>query len=315
MKILIADDDPTSRLIAQTAVQSLGHECHTAGDGAEAWAAVQADEPDVVVSDWMMPGLTGLQLCANIRAHGLGGYCYFIMVTGQGGLDEILEGMSAGADDYLVKPLNCDDLAARLIAAGRVTALHRQLTQQRTDLETLNRELAEIARRDPLTGLGNRRALHEYLELFEARVARYGHRYCLALLDVDHFKSYNDTFGHQAGDEILQTVATQLTDHARGGDALYRYGGEEFLCIFPEQSLETGTIAVERMRRSIQDLAIPHPGNPLGVLTISAGMAVLEAGHTTSATQVLKEADVALYEAKHLGRNRVVQPAQVSVDH
>jgi diguanylate cyclase (GGDEF)-like protein len=314
MKILVAEDDPTSRLIAQAAVRALGHECRTASDGAEAWSAFQADQPDVVISDWMMPGLTGLQLCANIRAHSPTGYCYFIMVTKQGGLDEILEGMSAGADDYLVKPLDCDDLAARLIAAGRVTALHRQLMQQRTELEVLNHELAEIARRDPLTGLGNRRALHEYLELFEARVARYGHRYCLALLDVDLFKSYNDTFGHQAGDDILQTVAAQLTDHARGGDALYRYGGEEFLCIFPEQSLTTGTIAVERMRESIQGLAIPHPGNPLGVLTISAGMAVLEAGHTTSASAVLKEADVALYEAKHLGRNRVVQSASVTAD-
>ncbi len=309
MKVLVTDDDATSRLIAQTALRALGHECITASDGTAAWEAFIANMPDVVVSDSIMPGLSGLELCRNIREHPVGGYTYFIMVTSQGGLDEILEGMSAGADDYLVKPLDLDDLQARLIAAARVTALHRQLSQQRSELEELNEELAAIARRDPLTGLGNRRALREYLDLFEGRVARYGHRYCMALLDVDHFKSYNDTYGHQAGDEILRTVAAQLSDQARAGDSLYRYGGEEFLCIFPEQSLETGTIAVERMRRAIEALAIPHPESPTGVLTISAGIAMLDPDHTPSASGAVKQADEALYRAKQLGRNRVVQVA------
>jgi two-component system cell cycle response regulator len=312
VKILVADDDSTSRLIAQTALGNLGHECITASDGATAWEVFQAHLPDVVVSDSIMPGLTGLELCRNIRAHPLGGYTYFIMVTSQGGLDEILEGMSAGADDYLVKPLDLDDLQARLIAAARVTSLHHQLEHQRTELQTLNEELAAIARRDPLTGLGNRRALREYLDLFESRVARYGHRYCMALLDVDHFKSYNDTYGHQAGDEILLTVALQLKDQARAGDSLYRYGGEEFLCIFPEQSLETGTIAVERMRLAIEALAIPHLGDPSGVLTISAGMAMLDPDHTPSASEAVKQADEALYRAKQLGRNRVEQVASAA---
>jgi two-component system cell cycle response regulator len=309
MKILVTDDDSTSRLIAQTALRTLGHECITACDGTAAWEAFTATMPDVVVSDSVMPGMSGLELCRNIRAHPLGGSTYFIMVTSQGGLDEILEGMSAGADDYLVKPLDLDDLQARLIAAARVTSLHRQLAQQRTELEALNEELAAVARRDPLTGLGNRRALREYLDLFEGRVARYGHRYCMALLDVDHFKSYNDTYGHQAGDEILKAVAAQLNDQARAGDSLYRYGGEEFLCIFPEQSLETGTIAVERMRRAIEALAIPHRESPTGVLTISAGIAMLDPDHTPSASGAVKQADEALYRAKQLGRNRVVQVA------
>jgi two-component system, cell cycle response regulator len=307
MKILITDDDPTSRLIAQTALRNLGHECHTVSDGTAAWDTFRSQVPDVVVSDSMMPGLTGLELCRKIRAHPIGGYTYFIMVTSHGGIDEILEGMSAGADDYLVKPLDVDDLQARLIAAARITSLHQQLAQQRTELESLNEELAAIARRDPLTGLGNRRALREYLDLFEGRVARYGHRYCMALLDVDHFKSYNDTYGHQAGDEILQTVAAQLNDQARAGDSLYRYGGEEFLCIFPEQSLETGTIAVERMRHAIEGLAIVHRGSPSGLLTVSAGMAMLDSEHTPSASDAVRQADEALYRAKQLGRNRVEQ--------
>jgi two-component system, cell cycle response regulator len=309
MKILVADDDPTSRLIAQVAVRSLGHECHAASSGAEAWDAVRTNRPDVVISDWMMPGLTGLQLCRNIRAHASGSYTYFIMVTSQGGHDEILEGMSAGADDYLIKPLDPDDLQARLIGAERVTSLHRQLAGQRTELETLNQELADIARRDPLTGLRNRRALDEDLDLLEARVTRYGHRYCMGLLDVDHFKSYNDRYGHQAGDQVLQTVANQLEEQARGGDALYRYGGEEFLCVFPEQSMANGNLAIQRMRIGLVQLAIPHEDNPRGVLTISAGLAMMDPGRARSASEVLKEADEALYRAKQLGRNRVEQAA------
>jgi diguanylate cyclase (GGDEF)-like protein len=313
MKILVADDDPTSRLIAQTALRGLGHECHTVYDGARAWEMYRTLRPDVVISDWMMPGLSGLQLCRKIRSHRAGQYTYFIMVTSQRGHAEILEGMNAGADDYLVKPLDSDDLQARLIGADRVTSLHRKLTRQQSELELLNQELAAIARRDPLTELGNRRALEEDLGLLEARVARYGHRYCMALLDVDHFKSYNDTFGHQAGDQILQIVAQQLKDQARGGDALYRYGGEEFLCIFPEQSMESGTIAIERMRTGVETLAIPHPDNPVGVLTISAGLSMLDPDHAKSASEVLSETDAALYRAKQLGRNRVEQAVPLPV--
>ena len=155
------------------------------------------------------------------RPHAADAYTYFIMVTSQVGHDEILEGMSAGADDYLVKPLDTDDLQA---APDRGRPGHVRAPPARPanapSCERLNNELTAIARRDPLTGLGNRRALQEDLELLEARVTRYGHRYCMALLDVDHFKAYNDTYGHQAGDEILQTVAAQLHGQARGGDAL-----------------------------------------------------------------------------------------------
>jgi two-component system cell cycle response regulator len=311
MLILVADDDPTSRLIVQTALRSLGHDCETATDGAQAWQAFQRNQPDVVISDWMMPGLSGLELCRNIRDHDRGRYAYFIMVSAQGRVEEILEGMTAGADDYLVKPLDPDDLQARLIAAARVTSLHRQLAQQRTELQSLNHDLAAIARRDALTGLGNRRALQEDLELLEARVTRYGHRYTMALIDVDYFKSYNDAYGHQAGDKVLQSVAGQLQARARTGDALYRYGGEEFLCIFPEQSMASGTHAVERMRVAIQRLALPHVDNPRGVLTVSAGLAMLDPEHVRSAGSVLKEADDALYRAKQLGRNRVEQPEPV----
>jgi two-component system, cell cycle response regulator len=287
------------------ALVQLGHECSLASDGAEAWALYQSQHPDVVISDWMMPGLSGPELCRNIRGDAAGEYPYFILISVQDAREKVLEGMGAGADDYLVKPLDPGDLQARLIAAERVTALHSKLAHQRSDLENMNRELGDIVRRDPLTGLGNRRALQEDLAPLEARVRRYGHRYCMALLDVDYFKDYNDSYGHQAGDRALQAVSSQLAYHARLGDSVYRYGGEEFLCLFPEQSLDTGTRAVQRMRVGLEQLAIPHVDNPQGVLTVSAGVAILNPDQPRGASEVLREADEALYRAKKLGRNRV----------
>ena len=307
MRILVADDDPISRLIVQTALRTVGHDCITVNDGAQAWAAFEADRFDVVISDWMMPETSGTDLCRAIRAHPRGQTTYFIMVTRKGDPAQVFEGMRAGSDDYLIKPFDPDELITRLIAAERVTSLHLQLYEQRTQLEGVNLELTAITRHDPLTGLGNRRALQQDLEVLEARVARYGHRYCMALLDVDHFKAYNDTYGHPAGDQVLEAVAAQLTDHGRAGDTIYRYGGEEFLCIFPEQSMSAGIAAVERMRSGLQRLAIEHTSSPLGVLTMSAGVAMLDASNARSASAVLAEADDALYRAKQQGRNQVQQ--------
>jgi diguanylate cyclase (GGDEF)-like protein len=305
MRILVADDDAASRLIARTAFRNLGHECHTVSDGEQAWRAFHSQLPDVVISGLVMPGLTGPQLCRKIRNDGTSSYVYFVMVSGQGLLSEILEGMTAGADDYLVKPLNPDDLQLRLIAATRVIALHEQLANRRIELDELNHDLLAIARRDPLTGLGNKRALEDDLDFLEARVTRYRHRYCIALIDVDRFKSYNEAFGHQAGDRILQAVASQLKTEARSGDAIYRYGGEEFLCIFPEQSIATGIQAVERMRNAVERMAVRQAGEEGALLTVSAGVAVMDAEHPRSARVVIKEADESLHRAKRLGRNRV----------
>jgi two-component system cell cycle response regulator len=305
VKVLVADDEPTTRLIAQSALGSLGHECRTVTDGAAAWEAYRAQQPDVVISDWMMPGLSGPQLCRNIRAQPASDYAYFIMISANGTPEHIREGMSAGADDYLVKPLDPDELRIRLIAAARVTALHSTLARQRAELERLNLELTAAVLKDPLTGLGNRRAMEADLELLDARVNRYGHSYCLALLDVDDFKSFNDTYGHQAGDLALRAVASQLRYHGRATDSTYRYGGEEFLCILPEQTLTTATQAVERMRAGLERLALPHAGRPPGVLTMSAGIAMVDPDHIRPAHEVLTSADSALYRAKQLGRNRI----------
>jgi diguanylate cyclase (GGDEF)-like protein len=312
LKILVADDDAGARLITHVALLGFGYESHAVNDGTDAWHAFLDDKADVVITDWMMPGLTGPELCRRIRAHPDGASTYVIMLTRHGTHEHIVEGMNAGADDYIIKPLDPDELKTRLIAAKRITGVNSRIARQRVKLEQLNVDLEAIARRDPLTTLGNRLALQEDLELIEARASRYGHRYCIALLDVDHFKSYNDVYGHPAGDAVLRTVAGQLKALARAGDSVYRYGGDEFLCILPEQTMPTAIQAVERMRVALVDLAVQHVGNATGVLTISAGVAMVEPGSTVPVSEVLSRADQALYQAKAVGRN-CVEPKETSV--
>ncbi len=306
MKILIAEDDFVSRTILKRAVEKLGHECLAADDGERAWELYrESSGVDVIISDWMMPGMDGLELCRRIRRAGRPEYTYFIFLTALGDRDHLLMGFEAGADDYLSKPLDRGELQVRLISASRVTALHRRLAYQNSELERLNRKLFDQSREDPLTHLGNRLRLHEELEVLHGRVARYGHSYCAVLCDVDFFKSYNDTYGHLAGDEVLKRVADMISGNLRGGDMAYRYGGEEFLIILPEQDPRSASVVAERLRRGVEELAIPHRARtPPGVVTVSVGLATLSADEK-SADDLLKEADAALYVAKEMGRNRV----------
>lgn len=307
MKVLIAEDDAVSRLILRRAVEKFGHECLAATDGREAWEMYQTlPDLDLVISDWMMPGMDGLQLCRHIREEDRENYTYFIFLTALGDRDHLLEGLEAGADGYLSKPLDRDELQVRLVSAARVTSLHHKLATQNSQLEEMNLRLFDQARQDPLTGLGNRLRLHEDLLNLRGRVDRYGHSYGAVLYDIDFFKPYNDHYGHLAGDEILRRVASTISEHLRSGDIAYRYGGEEFLVILPEQSLEHSTHAAERLRRAVEELAIPHEAQGVAeVLTISAGVAELTPTEPKSGEELLREADAALYRAKESGRNRI----------
>lgn len=298
MRVLGVDDDSVSRLVLRATVGSLGHECLLAADGRQAWDIVQRGGVDVVITDRMMPDMDGLELCRRIREQPNTGYVYVVLASVLDAHDQVREGMLAGADDYLLKPLRRHDVELRLIAAERVSAGHRQLEQATS-------ELRMIARRDPLTGLGNRLALQEELATLAHRADRYGHRYSIALLDLDHFKAVNDDLGHQAGDDALHAVGQLLAASCRGGDTCYRYGGEEFLCIFPEQSAETAGIAVRRLQQDLIALAIPNAASSYGgQLTFSAGIAELNT-HTADVDGLLRQTDLALYRAKANGRNRV----------
>jgi diguanylate cyclase (GGDEF)-like protein len=288
MHVLIADDDPTTREVVSACVERLGHRCTVTEDGDAAWQRFQAETPEVVITDWQMPGMDGTALARAIRDTTSAGYAYVIVLTGAADEAAARQTMEAGADDLLLKPLDPAQLERKLIAAGRVTALHRRMH--------------EDARHDALTGLGNRLRLAEDLEVLRGRVERYGHVYCAAVFDLDNFKGYNDTRGHAAGDDALKSVAAVLAREIRTGDAVYRYGGEEFLVLLPEQTIETATFAAERLRVAVENLRIPHPAG--GVVTVSAGVAGLD-DKITSPDELFELADKALYRAKEGGRNRV----------
>jgi diguanylate cyclase (GGDEF)-like protein len=250
--------------------------------------------------------MDGLELCRKVRDEERNAYTYFIFLTALGDRGHLFMGLEAGADDYLGKPLDRDELQVRLVSARRVTELHRRLAFQNDELDTLNSMLFEQSREDPLTLLGNRLKLREELETLRGRAERYGHSYSAVLCDVDCFKLYNDGYGHLAGDEVLQKIAEIVADHCRSGDTAYRYGGEEFLIILPEQSLESAASIADRLRQAVEGLRIPHEAkSPPEVVTVSAGVATLPAGSAKSADALLKEADEALYRAKQAGRNRV----------
>jgi diguanylate cyclase (GGDEF)-like protein len=297
MKVLVADDDLGSRLVAQAAVEQAGHTCMVAADGDAAWRIYHEHRPHAVVTDLMMPGLDGLALCRAIRAAERDAYTYVLLVTSQGERDDVLAGLQAGADDYVTKPLDPFTLHTRLLVAERITSLHADLARYRL-------ALAEQARTDPLTKLYNRLRLAEDLEGLHARSERYEWDYSLAMCDVDNFKSFNDIYGHQSGDAALQAVATALSGQVRQGDAVYRFGGEEFLLVLPSQSWTTARIVVERARAAVEALGIQHAGTASGMLTISAGISAYVPGHRMGYEHLLKEADAAMYEAKAAGRNR-----------
>jgi len=288
LNVLIADDDPSTRLLVSSAVERLGHRCTVALDGSDAWRRFQAEPPDVVITDWEMPGMDGTALAGAIRGHPRSEYTYVMVLTGAADEDAARKTMEAGADDVMIKPLDPAQLERKLIAAGRVTAMHRRMH--------------EDARHDALTGIGNRLRLAEDLEALRGRVERYGHVYCVALFDVDGFKGYNDGAGHLAGDDVLRAVAGALRASIRSGDTLYRYGGEEFLVLLPEQPLDSAELAAERLRAAVEALQLPHPGG--GNITVSAGVAGFESA-ASGPDQLFELADKALYRAKAEGRNRV----------
>jgi len=310
VRILIAEDDAGSRLILEAALTGLGHEVVAATDGEQALQLFQSEKVEAIISDREMPKLNGVDLCRRIRESDGGKYIYFIFLTSISEKGGLAEAIRIGADDYLMKPLNRHELEARLMVASRITELYRELTNQQIELERLNNQLFRQARIDGLTQVGNRLKMREDLDILFARVVEQGGRFCAVMCDVDYFKLYNDEYGHLHGDEVLTKVARTLLQGCRQNDEIYRYGGEEFLLVMPEQSIEAACAAAERHRARIEQLAIPNIGSPETIVTISAGVATM----TTDRPSIkgwLEGADEALYRAKLLGRNRVVAAAGV----
>lgn len=314
MRVLVVDDDPVALTLATTVVRALGHAVLTASSGEQAWALLEHEHVDVVVTDREMPGLDGLELCRRLRtrtavgaqdpAPSGAGYCYVIVLTSHDSPDAAHEGITAGADDYLAKPLNGHELRLRLLSAQRVTDVHRQLRRQTSELAALGQAQHALARRDLLTSLPNRLALTEHLERLDANLRRYGRGFSVAVLDVDHFKSLNDVAGHAAGDTALREVAQALVAQVRDTDGLYRYGGEEFVHVIETPSASAATAAVERLRAAVRDLGLPHPGQPGRHVSLSAGVASTGDDGRDDSRTLLEAADRALYEAKAHGRDQ-----------
>ena len=293
MKILIAEDDPISRRILEANLLKWGYEVMVASDGGEAWEIIQQPEsPSLIISDWMMPRMDGLALCRKIRNMEKSEYIYFIILTAKGEKKDIIEGLEAGADDFLTKPFNREELKYRIRIGERIINLERRIL--------------ELANTDSLTCLLNRRAFMERMEQEMSRAQREKKPISLILVDIDHFKNVNDTYGHQVGDLALQRFSGELTASARPYDFLGRYGGEEFVVCLPgADGLRAASVA-ERMRRQIENMEIMLPDNSGSIrITASFGTASISVESGRNVDLLIKSADDALYRAKEKGRNRV----------
>ncbi len=292
MKILIAEDQAPSALYLSRTLEKMGHEATIAPDGEQAWRILQNGQASVLLSDWMMPLLDGPALCRRIRSRATECYTYIILLTSRDRKEDRLEGLRAGADDFLIKPPDPDELAVRLEIAERILKVHAQLARQ-------NERLEELAAVDELTGTKNRRRFREDLDLLYAQAQRLGSPLSLIMLDLDQFKQYNDAFGHPAGDEILKRLGSTLRSTLRSHDVVARYGGEEFVILLPATDQDEAMEVAERLRSSIASDAWPRR-------EVTASLGVGTIGPSTSSASVLVEqADQAMYQSKQAGRNRV----------
>jgi len=297
-KVLIAEDDPISLRVVETMLKKWGYEPVSAHDGEEALQALRSDDPPrIAILDWMMPRKDGISVCRELRQQTDRAYVYILLLTARSQQRDLVEGLGAGADDYLTKPYSGEELRARLFSGERILEVQQQLVAAREALRVQ-------AIRDPLTGLFNRRYMGEALERELRRAEHGGQPLSMIMLDVDHFKLFNDTSGHQAGDDLLIHIGSLLQARTRREDIACRYGGEEFLLILPGAPLEAALRRAEGLRREIRESSVEHQGRSLGRISVSAGVACFPE-HGTNADELLRAADMALYRAKELGRDRV----------
>ena len=299
MKVLVVEDDPIHKRMLEKLLAGWGYQVHAVGNGAEAVQVLVKDGSiQLVIADWMMPEMDGLDLCREIRKRGSQPYIYFILLTAKDQHDDVVEGLDAGADDYVIKPVHHSELNARIRAAKRIIDLQNQLLEAQERLHVQ-------ATHDALTGIWNRRAIFEALERELDRAERQEIPLAVALIDLDHFKQVNDTHGHLVGDEVLRETAQRIRGAVRSYDAVGRYGGEEFLVVAPECDAQRARDLAERIRQLLLESPIPTSGPDISV-TLSLGVVHLEKGRQASINRVLSAADEALYKAKSGGRNQTV---------
>lgn len=299
MKVLIVDDDRFQRKLLHNILMHSGYEVVERDDGATAWELLQRDRFPVVITDWLMPGMSGLELISRIRAANFETYTYIIIVTGLGSKKHVVRGLDAGADDYLIKPVDPEELRARVRIGERILSLEVRL---RATLE----HLYTLATYDSLTGLLNRRAIYERAQAELDRATREGNSMSLIMLDIDHFKRVNDAHGHLVGDQALRVAAGVLLQNKRSYDLAGRWGGEEFLLVLPDTTLMDAGVIAERIRKQVEDLRFPLPNGKHMQMTVSLGVSSVSMfDKRPTLGMLIQTADNALFRAKDMGRNIV----------
>jgi diguanylate cyclase (GGDEF)-like protein len=299
MKILLADDEPIARTMLEHWLAGWGYEVTLARDGESALQALKDDsELRLLVVDWVMPKKDGIEVCRATRSGLQEPYVYIVLLTAKDDKSDIIAGLDAGADDYLVKPCNPLELKVRLRAGRRVIELQEQLVKAR---ESLRFE----AMHDSLTGLLNRGAVLEQLTKELVRASRRGAPVAVLMGDLDHFKVVNDTHGHAAGDAVLRETARRLKAGMRAYDSVGRLGGEEFIAVLPECDAKTGLSVAQRLCRSLADAPTKYNGTAISH-SISIGVAATDQFGSARADELIRAADAALYRAKHAGRSRAL---------
>ena len=295
--VLVAEDDPMYRRILERSLRNWGYKVIAVDNGRRALQEVDAgDAPELLVLDWMMPDIDGIEVCRRIRALRKRVYPYILLLTAKNAKQDLIVGLDAGADDYLTKPFHADELLARLRAGTRILNLQR-------DLIRAQEQLQYQATHDVLTGIWNRRAIMDFLFEELERARRHHHPLGLMMIDLDHFKLINDRYGHAAGDVVLRAVANQLQQSVRPYDRVGRYGGEEFMVILSNMNVEEVHRRAEKLRAAVEQNVIQCDGERI-LITMSIGATATIPDRPFERSRLLRLADIALYEAKEQGRNR-----------
>jgi len=300
-RILVVEDDLTDRAIISSALDKEGYEYALATNGQEAIDLYSQDFFPIIITDWVMPEMDGLELCRLIRSMKIQRYIYIILLTSQDSKSDMVTGLEAGADDYLVKPLHRAELRVRLKSACRILDLESTLKQSMA-------EIRELSVRDALTGAFNRGYMDHQLQHEIKRTYRYHHPLSIIMCDIDHFKQVNDTFGHQAGDEVLKNCVTRINASIRRGiDWSARYGGEEFVIVLPETDQPGCFVVAERIRQLIAINPIDAFGCEIDITASFGAVTIMPADSRPQLLpdQLIHMADTCLYKAKTNGRNRV----------
>ena len=310
-RILVVDDHPDNLEIIAVRLSSRGFHIETATNGQEALDMVLAEPPHLILLDVMMPLLDGYEVSRRIKNDESLPYIPIILVTARDSTQDKVEGLDAGADDYLTKPINFPELEARVRSMLRIKRLQDELDQKNRELEIANKRLRKLSITDGLTELFNHRHVHELLHEEFERTKRSGEPMAVAMMDLDRFKEVNDTYGHPTGDVILYETANILRDTAREIDMVGRYGGEEFIVILPDTDEEAAAQFAERVRQRVEEHVFRDEANEVR-MTVSGGVASFPAEGLDHPDLLIKRADEALYEAKESGRNRIVRTTEIA---